>query len=268
MMELAFSESAGGALKCAKSEKHADNISNNVEILTLSLDIGDISDVNSAMHKRKTVLQKLFEDFPGVPEIIWKTNQKTLDKLLEMKATLEPVRIWICSNNPAELCGFYFVCHLMADSRVPLSVVRIPAQIQKDNNIINYHSPGEIDPQEIGAIAGCNETVSELERKVYTNIWKEQMSENAPLRAVVNGNLIGVPEDFYDFALRTNMPKGEFMVAHLIGRTMCQISGVGDRWLFLRIQAMLQSGELIRISDATEDHPYSGVVRSSKESSK
>lgn len=85
--------------------------------------------------------------------------------------------------------------------------------------------------------------------------------ENAPLRAVVNGSLIGVPKDFYDFALRANMPDGEFKVAQLIGKTLGQISGVGDRWLFLRIQAMLRSGELITVSAVTEDHPYSEVVK-------
>lgn len=72
-----------------------------------------------------------------------------------------------------------------------------------------------------------------------------------------------MPEDFYDFALRANLPDGEFKVAELIGKTLCQISGVGDRWLFLRLAAMLQSGELIAVAEATEDHPYSGVLKRS-----
>ncbi len=49
------------------------------------------------------------------------------------------------------------------------------------------------------------------------------MRENASLRAVINGSLIGVPNDFYDFALRSNIPDGEFKVAQLIGKTMSQI---------------------------------------------
>jgi len=53
------------------------------------------------------------------------------------------------------------------------------------------------------------------------------------------------------------------MVAKLIGKTLNQISSVGDRWFFLRIQAMLQTGELISVSAATGDHPYSGVVKRS-----
>ena len=61
------------------------------------------------------------------------------------------------------------------------------------------------------------------------------------------------------------MPDWEFLVAQLIGKTLSQISGVGDRWLFLRIKAMLQSGELIAVSAATVDHPYSGIVKRSNE---
>lgn len=91
------------------------------------------------------------------------------------------------------------------------------------------------------------------------------LRDNAPLRAIINGNVIGVPIDFYDFALRANMPDGEFRVAQLIGKSLNQIAGVGDRWLFLRIQAMIQSGELIEVSATTDDHPYLGVIiRNSK----
>ena len=60
------------------------------------------------------------------------------------------------------------------------------------------------------------------------------------------------------------MPNGEFKVSQLIGKTLFQISCVGDRWLFLRIQAMLESGELIMVSAATANSPYSEIVKSSK----
>lgn len=31
--------------------------------------------------------------------------------------------------------------------------------------------------------------------------WMELTEDNSPLRAVVNGELVGVPEDFYDFLI-------------------------------------------------------------------
>lgn len=266
MLELAFSESAAGSLKMAKSwqqEKEQCGSSKDVAALTLALDMGNISDVHTDMSARKRFLDELFADFPDVSAGMWETNQHTLRRLQEVKATLEPVRIWICVSNPAELCGLYWVCRLLVDAQTALSVVRIPEHIQKDNSLISYSSAGEIPPDVIIAFTEYEETISELQRKVYANIWNSLVRENAPLRAVINGRLIGVPNDFYDFALRANIPDGEFMIARLIGKTLGQITGVGDRWLFLRIQAMLETGELIEVSAATGDHPYSGVVKRS-----
>lgn len=294
MIELAFGESPAGALKLAKSMKQGERLngaiamisgarkeqhkakkphnwsgitmggsSKDVAALTLALDIGDISDMDTNMNARKKVLDDLFAHFPGVSDKIWETNQYTLTRLQEAKATLEPVRMWLCVSNPTELCGLYFVCSLMVDALTPLSVVRVPEQIEKDNSIISYRNTGEINPEAFGAFTEYEESISELQRRVYANIWSALVRENAPLRTVINGSLIGVPEDFYDFALRANMPDGEFKIALLIGKTLGQIPGVGDQWLFLRIQAMLQSGELIMVSAATEDYPYSEVVKRS-----
>lgn len=296
MIELAFGESPAGALKLAKSMKQGDRLngataviggtkkeqreamkprtwsgitmggsSKDVEALTLALDIGDISDMDNDMSVRKKILDDLFADFFSVSDKIWETNQHALARLQESKSTLEPVRMWICNGNPEEQCGFYFVCRLMVDSKTPLSVVRIPDQIEKDNCIISFRSTGEIISEELSAFTTIYEKpINELLCKTYSNIWGYLVCENAPLRAVVNGSLISVPKDFYDFALRVNMPDGEFQVARLIGKTLSQISGVGDRWLYLRIQAMLQSGELIHVSTATADHPYSEIVKRGK----
>lgn len=292
MIELAFSQSSAGGLKIAKAMKQGEHVNGafffiggtrperrearkprawtgitmegspeDVEALTLALDIGDISDLDSGMNVRQKLLEELFGEFPGVADGIGETNQHALLRLQKVKVTQEAVRMWICAGNPEELCGLYYICHLLADALAPLSVVRVPEQIENDDSIISYRSTGEIVSEAFGAYTVYEEPISELCRKAYGNNWIDLARENAPLRAVVNGSLIGVPQDFYDFALRANMPDGEFKVARLIGKTLGRIPGVGDRWLFLRIQAMLESGELIRVSAATEDHPYSEVVK-------
>ncbi|AFM01662.1 DUF3658 domain-containing protein [Desulfitobacterium sp. PCE1] len=232
-----------------------------IEALTLALDIGDISDMDTGVNVHQKLLDELFAEFPGVPDGIGETNKHALVRLQEVKATQEPIRMWVCASNPEELCGLYYACHLLVDALAPLSVVRVPEQIEKDNGIISYHSTRDIVPEAFGAYTACEEPISELRRRVYANTWVGLVHENAPLRAVINGSLMGLPKDFYDFALRANMPDGKFKVAQLIGKTLGQIPGVGDRWLFLRVKAMLESGELIRVSAATEDYPYSEVVK-------
>lgn len=292
MIELAFGESPAGALKLAKSMKQGERLSGGAAVfggtkneqseavksrnwsgitmdgsprdvvaLTLALDIGDISDMDTDMDKRKKSLDYLFADFPGVSDEMWKTNQYALMRLQEAKISLEPIRMWISTSDPVEMCGTYFVCHFMAESRTPLSIVSIPKLIEKNNRIMCYHSTGEVEAEEFGAFTEYEEAISELQRKVYAGIWCDLIRENAPLRAIVNGRLISVPMDFYDFALLSNLSDEPLKIGQLIGKTLAQIPGVGDRWLFFRIRAMIESGELIELSMGTGDHPYSEIIK-------
>lgn len=297
MIELAFDESPAGALKMAKSMKKGDRMqgataviggtakerakllrearkprvwqgetmdgsSRDVAMLKLDLDIGDISDADGSKEKRKAVLDELFGQYPGVSDAIWNTNLQGFARLEDAKASLEPIRMWVCAASPAELCGLHLVCRLMEGAETPLSVVRVPQRVEKDNCVIEYRSTGDIDAEVLGAIATAyTQPLSAIQRMPYTSRWCDLARENAPLRASVSGRLMGVAEDFYDFALRANIPEGECMVARIIGRALGDVPGVHDLWLFRRIRAMLQSGELIEVSPATGDHPYSAVVR-------
>lgn len=292
MIDLVFGESPAGALKLAKSMKQGEQLagataviggskkeqraakkprkwsgqtmegsSKDVAALTLALDIGDISDMNTGMNARKKLLDDLFTDFPGISNEIWQANQHALQKIQESKATLEPIRIWLSTSDPAEMCGLYFICHFMSDAKTPLWVVQIPIQIEKDNSFITYRSTGEIPAEEIGTFIKYEEPLSQCKRSAYATIWSNLVCVNAPLRAIINGNLTNVPVDFYDFALIGNMPDSEFRVGQLIGKTLNQIAGVGDNWLFLRIQAMIKSGALLEVSASTDDHPYSRVIK-------
>lgn len=296
MIELSFSESLGGALKFAKSMKPGQLLngsiaiiggtkkelrkakrrrywtgaplngsSRDVEALTLALDIGDISDCRTDtqcdLNSRIRALSDLYGDFPGVPEQIWQTNEHALARIREAGSTQEPIRIWVSGHSPAELCSMYFVCRLTANSSVPLYVVRAPSEIERGDCIASYRSTGEVPPEELGDMAETDEPVSMTMRKYYAGVWDDLVRENAPLRAIINGVIMGVPAEFYDFALRANLPEGEFHVARLIGNTLIRMPGVSDRWLFLRIQSMLQRGELIEVAAATDDHPYSAIVK-------
>ncbi len=198
MIELVFGESPAGALKLAKSIKQGERLSGaiavlggtkkeqrevkklrnwpgmtmegssrDVEALTLTLDIGDISDMDTGMNKRKKLLDGLFADFPEVSDEIWKTSQYALTRIQEARTTLEHIRMWICTSDPVEVCGMYFVCHLMLESQTPLSVVRVPKQIEKDNSIVYYRSIGEIAAEEFGAF-------TEYEEHPYSGLVKQR----------------------------------------------------------------------------------------------
>ena len=121
MIELAFGEGPAGALKLAKSMKYGDQYINtnvvargtgndqhetelsrywsgitmegsfrDVEALTLALDIGDISDMDTDMNQRKKLLDTLFADFPGVSDEIWATDQHALASVL---IEIQPLKV-------------------------------------------------------------------------------------------------------------------------------------------------------------------------------
>lgn len=296
MIELAFSEGFAGALKVAKSIKQGSKYTGaigviggtkkeqkeakreykkkqnwsgvtmegsgkDVEALTLALDMGDISDMNTDKKARKKLLDTLFADYANVSDEIWEQNQHALTRIQEARTTLEPIRMWIGGEDPQDLCGLYYICHSMLESETPLFIVSIPKQIVRENTLITYRNTGEVPAEEIGGLIQYEKKLSLCERNAYANIWSDLVSTNASLRAVINGKLCNVPADFYDFALRSNMPEGEWKIAGLLGKTLIQIPGVGDRWLYLRLQEMIKSGVLLEVSNKEgQDHPYSQTI--------
>jgi hypothetical protein len=297
MIELVFGDSAAGALKYAKSMKHgtktrAEGVASgiigesgwrpaeqepkiwqgqdisgspaDVAPLTLALDIGDIS---GGISSRKAVLDMLFDGFPGyigVADDMLRVSERSLTRLDKAKKSSDEIRIWLCEGDPSELCGLCFVCDFLDGSDAQVSVIRIPKHIEKDGAVINYRSTGEIDAEMFGGFVGLETMLSPAEREAYSDEWARLVRENAPLRAYINGALISVPEDFYDFAIRASIPEGEFESVRLIGKALIMMPGVGDRWLNLRINEMLKTGELVELSPTTEGHPYTAVLKRGK----
>jgi len=301
MIELTFGEGPAGALKVAKSMKRQGRAASaigiigatrrearkligsarrearrlaaaaypaleggadDVESLELALDIGDIAGLDGDLDARRKVLESLYGDFPGVPDALLRASLRALARI--RGATHEKIRLWVCMCDPAELCGLYFVCRLLPESSAPLYVVRVPHQLEAGQSMISHRSTGEIPPEGFASLALREEEISPLLRKHWASLWDGLARENAPLRAAVNGAVMGVPENFYDFALRANLPQDEESVARIIGKTLLALPGVGDRWLFARIQSMLRAGELIQVRPPSGDHPYSGTVRRSR----
>lgn len=60
-------------------------------------------------------------------------------------------------------------------------------------------------------------------------LWNDLVKDNSPLRAVINGTVLGVPEDFYDFQIWKELTHKPIKEARLIGDILghSQIS-VGD----------------------------------------
>ena len=289
MIELIFRDSSAGCLSYAKSMKHGQEIKDtsmlrrsgytipthwpglsmdgspeDVAPLWLSLDIGVLDNAETREGTRLSVLKTLYGDSPGVAEEIAGMNCKTLGRLEKARKTLEPIRVWLSENDPAEVCGLLFICHLFRKSSVPLSAVFVSRQTVFDGKARQYLSTGNIFPEDFGSLAQLEEPLVPVQVKACAALWEQLVKENAPLRAVVNGRVMSVREDFYDAVLRSNIPDGDFMAAVAIGGTMIRVPGVSAQWLLMRLQAMADAGALVEVTPPKGENPYGVVMRRKK----
>lgn len=238
---------------------------------SLCLSLGDISEKIPGPIRRQ-VLCAYCGFSPSVPGIGEQLDRwidggaETLRAVLERSAAGEPVRLWY-SDQPDELCGFYWLLARLdgLEQCGPVSAVRLPRWDQRDNSVVTYIAWGEVSPGEWSRFLPLEQPVSPTLRRACANRWKELQKENTPLRAVLNGVLAGVPEDFYDSFIRRTLVRmeREFNESRLIGEVIgrCQL-GIGDGLIHRRIQAMVDAGELEALSQAAEGDPvYRRMLR-------
>ena len=95
--------------------------------------------------------------------------------------------------------------------------------------------------------------------------WALLRGENGPLRAVVNGRLLSVPEDFYDgFVLEALRAQPEvFREAQAIGKLLGSLRpGVSDGFAAKRIEALVRRGLLKEVEGPRPGRPaYDRVLQ-------
>lgn len=294
MLEVVFSDSVKGSMKVAKNYDQNSFIggavayigekptreqlkkkfegqaiegnSQDVVSIGFSLDIGDISGEIDG-RERKNLFRKFWEryEFDGNElEEYFDNQKKDFDKLVSYAKDGIPIRIWK-GNSPYALCGFYFVCSVLRNVDCDLSVVSLPEYIEtSDKEIIKYSGWGEIAPGKFYRFLPFEKQLSKAEKIMFSNKWDLLVKENAPLRALVNGELISVDENFYDFLINNNLPDNDFLIGRFIGEIMGKYQlGVSDGWYALRLDKMLDEGCLQLVEDKDKSHPYGRILRKS-----
>lgn len=94
---------------------------------------------------------------------------------------------------------------------------------------------------------------------MYAGLWGDLVEDNSPLRAVVNGRVLGVPEDFYDFQIWNELTDRPMKETRLIGNILghSRIS-VGDWWYAKRIDYYIRQGK-IRVARDSE-YKYARMI--------
>ena len=161
----------------------------------------------------------------------------------------EAVRIWY-SNAPYSLCGFYDVLWQLRDCDCPVTALEMPRWMPLgDDTVQSCLNWGELSPGDWAAYLPLEREIPKNVRRAIAMEWARLQEENAPLRAIVNGRLHSVREDFYDPFIRARIHDRTLRVGQLIGEVLGRYQlGIGDWWIAKRIQAMESRGQLITVS--------------------
>lgn len=273
MIEVVFGESEAGTLKTVKATGLRRTLSGRLEgspddVLCLGflLDIGDIQQpVDSAY--RQNLLYTLYARNAWTEEPDLKTALrqlgsvygKNLERLKELFSAGHAVRIWY-SRSPYALCGFYHLCSLLQNYPNEVRTVKLPAYQRTADTIVTFSSWGEVPAEELSGFLSQETVLSPEEIRMYALKWSALKEDGSPLRALVNGELTGVPEDFYDFLIWKRLGPEPVRQAHLIGELLGRYPiGISDIWYAKRINDRIREGRI----EVVEDSPaqYARLIR-------
>lgn len=239
---------------------HAD-----IFCFNLALSVGGIAEDQHTFINRRRVLERLFSIYPederdqAVREIL-KAATENLEAICKRAAAGEPIRIWY-SNQPDEMCGLYWLMSRLEQwdvSEMQVVTVKLPDCEEDGENIVQFSGWGEVPPEEWRRYFKLQKSIPSALIKSYAFHWRELEKENAPLRAVLNGRLVSAPESLYDHFIfcEIEAEDDEFHEAQVIGRVLGKYQlGIGDAWVALRIEEMIQAGKLKIVSHAAKDMP-------------
>lgn len=261
MFEVVFSGSARGSMRYSHSAAFED-----IYCFTLGLSVGDISEDIPGEARRAALLALCRASSPqGEAEKracrLMRAAAEALEAVLARSAAGEAARLWY-SDEPDEMCAFFWLLsrlESLGEARGPVSMVRLPRWEQREDGVLEEHQGwGDVPPEGWRKFLPLEEAASPVFVHAAALRWKELQEENAPLRAVVNGRLVSVPEDFYDSFLRrelARMPE-EFREAGFIGSVLSRFRlGIGDGLAANRVEAMIRAGELEAVTQAAEGEP-------------
>ncbi len=246
----------------------------NIINLPLALSVGNISESEIGL-ERESALSLLSSIFPsmasqGVADLL-DTSRKSYTRLLEQAQNGEPIRVWV-GREPDDVCGLHWLMEQLRPiglEKLDVALVELPMwETRTDGCIVQYNGWGEVEPYRFGQMASLEKKLPTNYLRSLANRWRELQQENMPLRTVLNGRLVSVPESLYDtFILRElDALEDEFTEAILVGKVLGKYPlGIGDGWIALRIEQFIRDGILSPVTTPAPNAPiYRRILKKIK----
>ena len=291
MIEVLFGESEAASMKAAKSMKivgyvngptsvlvtgketppertfagWVEGTSEDVVCLGFMLDIGNIKEPIDSPYRKNLIYsmyaQNQYVKNPEIDQELKLTGEVYLNELLRLKEYLEngeTIRVWY-SDTPYSICGFYSLCQILQKYKNEIHIVKLPEYMVRKTSIISYRNWGEVSAEEFAEFLTYESVLTKEEVRMYEQLWKELTEDNSPLRAMINGKVTGVSEDFYDFLIWKRLTRKPIKEARLIGDILgCFQIGMGDWWFARRIEHFIQQDKIKVINDS--ENKYARVI--------
>lgn len=238
--------------------------------LPLALSVGDISEAEPG-EKRKKEPAGLWAMSPAeneeFAEKMLEESRRALETLRRRAGSGETVRVWQSPGADAA-CGIRFLAAWLRPlgfDKLTVERVRLPEfEARADGTAVQYDGWGEVEPHHWAALASPEPLPAPV-LNALAGEWAMLQAKNAPLRAVVNGRVVSVSEDFYDgFVLEALRAQPDrFREAQAIGKLLAALRpGVSDGFAAKRIEALVQKGLLEEVEGPRPGRPvYDRVLR-------
>ena len=233
--------------------------------LDFILSVGDISDNEPGVLRQQT-MEWLWSIYPedmgtNATHELMKAAAEALQIVYGRVSEGESLRIWY-SNQPDEMCGLHWFMAQLVRLEMPcenIYVVRLPEwEVDENGAVIRHSGWGGIKPADWHRYSTLQEKVTPERCKGLARHWQQLQRENAPLRAVLNGQLVSVLETIYDDFILREIEAADvvFHEARIIGEVLGKYNlGIGDAWVALRIEKMICDGFLEPVTEASKDSP-------------
>ena len=246
--------------------------SSDILCLEYNLAFGDISEKTPSTKRYESIYKMIStmydpERSEGVAENwvkdLKKKNTKYLKELKTAIKNEEPLRIWY-SSSPDEINAFYWIMSFLDAQKYykNVSAVYIPPDFFPTS--CYYRGTGMLGPEMYFDAQKFEKTISEAQIKASSERWNELRKENAPMRLMISGSLVSLPEDFLDsfiYRMLAKMPE-TFTIAKLVGNLMGEYElMVGDMPLFARVLHIIEKGELELTEEWDGKNPLHTKVR-------
>lgn len=114
---------------------------------------------------------------------------------------------------------------------------------------------GEVGVEEFFGFLKYERELSREERRMYGELWLELVEENTPLRTIINGKIISVEEEFYDFFILKRLADKPMKQVRLIGDILGYYPiGIRDGWYAIRIEKLIEQGKVKILEDSNNKY--------------